>query len=210
MRNVKCEMTYLWVALLQGFNAGISPGSLSTLIIAQTLRHNLREGMKVAIAPILTDAPIVLASLFVLGNLQGRDGVLGVISLIGGAFLLKLAWDGVRTGPVELNMETAPPQSILRGMMVNALSPQPYLFWLTLLGPQLLAATRDGLWAVLAFLGIFYGLLVGLKLALAVIVSRLRGFMTGPVYVWTMRAMGVVLGYFAVTMLVDGWKLVFW
>ena len=116
----------------------------------------------------------------------------------------------MNAGRVELNMETAPPQSILRGMMVNALSPQPYLFWLTLLGPQLLAATRDGLWAVLAFLGIFYGLLVGLKLALAVIVSRLRGFMTGPVYVWTMRAMGVVLGYFAVTMLVDGWKLVFW
>jgi threonine/homoserine/homoserine lactone efflux protein len=101
------------------------------------------------------------------------------------------------------------PQSILRGMVVNALSPHPYLFWLTLLGPQLLAATRDGVWAVLAFLGIFYGLLVGLKLALAVIVSRLRGFMTGPVYVWTMRAMGALLGWFAVTMLMDGWKLVF-
>jgi len=55
-------MSYLWIALVQGFNAGISPGSLSTLIIAQTLRHNLREGMKVAIAPILTDAPIVAAS----------------------------------------------------------------------------------------------------------------------------------------------------
>jgi len=132
-----------------------------------------------------------------------------VISLIGGAFLLKLAWDGVRTGPVELNVEAVAPQSILRGMVVNALSPHPYLFWLTLLGPQLLAATRDGVWAVLAFLGIFYGLLVGLKLALAVIVSRLRSFMTGPVYVWTMRAMGALLGWFAVTMLMDGWKLVF-
>jgi threonine/homoserine/homoserine lactone efflux protein len=201
--------TYLWVALVQGFNAGISPGSLSTLIIAQTLRHNLREGMKVAIAPILTDTPIVLASLFVLGNLQGQNVVLGWISIVGGLFLAKLAWDGLRTQPVELDVNAAAaPQSILRGMVVNALSPQPYLFWMTLLGPQLLAAARDGFGAAAAFLAIFYGLLVGLKLALAVIVSRLRDFMKGAVYVWVMRAMGALLGWFAVNMLLDGWRMI--
>jgi threonine/homoserine/homoserine lactone efflux protein len=182
---------------------------LSTLIIAQTLRHNLREGMKVAIAPILTDTPIVLASLFVLGNLQGQNVVLGWISIVGGLFLAKLAWDGLRTKPVELDVNAAAaPQSILRGMVVNALSPQPYLFWMTLLGPQLLAAVRDGFWATAAFLAIFYGLLVGLKLALAVIVSRLRDFMKGAVYVWVMRAMGALLGWFAVNMLLDGWRMI--
>jgi len=46
-----------------GSAGGLSPGPTMTLVVAQTLRHGLREGLKVAIAPLLTDAPIVILAI---------------------------------------------------------------------------------------------------------------------------------------------------
>jgi threonine/homoserine/homoserine lactone efflux protein len=40
-----------------GLSAGVTPGPLLALVIAQTLTHGPREGGKVALAPLLTDAP---------------------------------------------------------------------------------------------------------------------------------------------------------
>ncbi len=52
-----------------GLSAGFAPGPLLTLVITQTLRHDIREGVKVAMAPLITDLPIILLSLLVLSRL---------------------------------------------------------------------------------------------------------------------------------------------
>jgi len=51
---------YFGKGTLLGLAAGFSPGPLTVLVIGETLRHGLRSGLQVAIAPILTDIPIIL------------------------------------------------------------------------------------------------------------------------------------------------------
>ena len=80
-------MTDLWSGLIFGLAAGVSPGPLLTLVVQQTMRHGVREGVKVTAVPVITDVPIVEATVVAVraGNLQGG---LGVISLAGAAFLV--------------------------------------------------------------------------------------------------------------------------
>lgn len=75
---------FLSTGTLLGLAAGFSPGPLLVLVISETLRHSVKEGVKVSIAPIITDTPILLVALFVLTQLSiflFRDGVklLGVL-----------------------------------------------------------------------------------------------------------------------------------
>ena len=48
--------------LLLGAPSGFAPGPMLLLIISETLRHGKHAGAKVACIPLLTDAPIVMAS----------------------------------------------------------------------------------------------------------------------------------------------------
>ena len=83
-------ITYLSAGVVLGLSAGFSPGPLMTLVISQTLRHGIREGVKVAVAPLVTDLPIILTATFVLTRLANYHAVLGSISLIGALFVLLL------------------------------------------------------------------------------------------------------------------------
>jgi len=55
---------HLFTGLMLGLTAGVAPGPLLTLVVSQTLRYGVREGIKIAIAPIFTDLPIILAALW--------------------------------------------------------------------------------------------------------------------------------------------------
>ena len=56
-------MTFLITGLTLGFAAVISPGPLMTLVITRTLERGLGAGLRVAIAPLLTDLPIIVVSM---------------------------------------------------------------------------------------------------------------------------------------------------
>jgi threonine/homoserine/homoserine lactone efflux protein len=66
------------------------------------------------------------------------------------------------------------PADLRRAVLVNALSPHPWLFWITVGGPLLVA---DGFASGAAFLAGFYATLVGAKVAIAGVVAagRRRG-----------------------------------
>ena len=53
-------MALVSAGLVYGLSAGFSPGPLMALVISQTLKHGIREGAKVAVAPLITDLPIIL------------------------------------------------------------------------------------------------------------------------------------------------------
>jgi len=74
-------LSSLLAGIVMGLTAGFSPGPLSTLVITQTLRHGLKEGVKVAVAPLMTDLPIIAASLLLLSRAAHNENILGVISL---------------------------------------------------------------------------------------------------------------------------------
>jgi len=189
--------------VLLGLSAGVAPGPLLALVVTQTLQHDVREGAKVAMAPLITDLPIILASLFVLSRLGDFHRLLGVISLTGGGYVLYLAWESIRTGPVTLEAATDRPRSIRKGAAINALNPHPYLFWGTVGAPFLVRSGGRGILAPLLFLLGFYLFLVGSKVFVAVVTGKSRTFLSNRGYIWTMRVLGCLLAGFAFFFLKD-------
>ncbi len=186
-----------------GFAAGLAPGPLLTLVIGQTVRHGPREGLKVAVAPLITDAPIVLGSVLILSRIAS-NALLGLVALAGGAFVAFLAAESLRTTRLETTGDGAPPRSWRQGAIVNALNPHPYLFWVTVGAPILVDAASSGPAGPIAFLAGFYICLVGSKVGIALGVGASRGALTGRAYPWIMRALGIVLAVFAILLVREG------
>ncbi|MEU3752385.1 LysE family transporter [Streptomyces olivoreticuli] len=172
------EELALGVAL--GFSAGISPGPLLALVLSGTLRGGLGVGLRVAAVPLITDLPVIILSVTVLSVLPGRAVSTG--GVIGGLFLAWLAASTIResrTAEIPAVREAAViraegRRTLRQGVLVNLLSPHPWVFWLTTGAPLLVAAWRDSPPGAGGFLLGFYALLVGSKAALALIVARAR------------------------------------
>jgi len=199
-------MTYLISGIVFGLSAGLSPGPLLTLVISETLKHGVREGVKVSIAPLLTDLPIIAVALLVLSRLSNAFAVLGVISLGGTVFLSYLGYKAVTFSGAGLDVGNLQPESLRKGVVANLLNPNPYVFWLTIGGPTVIKASADGVLSISLFVAAFYFLLVGSKIAVALAVERSRPFLKSKVYVYVNRGLGIVLFAFAALFVRDALK----
>jgi threonine/homoserine/homoserine lactone efflux protein len=197
-------VTFLISGSVFGLAGGFTPGPTSTLVIAQTLRFGLADGAKVAIAPALTDAPIIVLAVLLIGQLARVEPFLGGISLFGAAFLVYLALENLRVRGIELVDKNIEPRSLQKGVMTNLLNPHPYLFWFVIGAPTLLKAANARILAAVAFIIGLYTCLIGSKILLAVLVARSRSFLKSRAYVNVNRALGVALAVFAFLFLRDG------
>ena len=203
----ECRMiTALASGILLGLSCGLAPGPLMALVLAQALRHGAREGCKIALVPLLTDAPIILLALVLAARLAALPKWLGVLSVAGGAFVLYLAWDTFRAGRLDAEAVEVPSRSWLKGILINLLSPYPWIFWLTVGAATLAKSMAESCLAAAVFLGGFYFLLVGAKVLLAIAAARSRGFLAGRAYRTTMRTLGLLLVGFAVLLLREGFR----
>jgi len=188
-----------------GLAAGMAPGPLMTLAITQTVRHGLREGLLVAAAPLVTDVPIVLLLFFVLRELPGQ--VLGVLGMVGAFYALFLAYETARAESLGDAASGSAPASLRRGALANFLSPHPYLFWVTVGVPYVLAAHQRSALAPWGFIVGFYLLLVGSKAAVAALAGRYRNLLTGQIYPYLMRGLALALVIFAILLFREGLNL---
>lgn len=198
---------FLGIGILLGLSAGIAPGPLLMLVISETLRHGTRAGITVALAPIITDLPIIAASLLVLTRLAGYGSLLGGFSLVGSLFLCYTGYQTLRVTPVDLTLPGSENRSLAKGVLTNLLSPHPYLFWITVGTPLVYRTLERGPASLAAFLGGFYLCLVGSKVALAIGVGRSRTLLRGRLYLYSMRLLGLLLLLFGLLLLRDGISL---
>ena len=115
-------INFLAVGMILGLSAGFAPGPLLTLVISETLQHDIKSGIKVALAPIITDLPIIILTLFILSELSDFHSILGIISLTGGFFILFMGYQSYHAKGLELNLEEKKPKSLTGLSMVIALS----------------------------------------------------------------------------------------
>jgi threonine/homoserine/homoserine lactone efflux protein len=196
---------FLSAGILLGLSAGFAPGPLLAFVIAESLRHGGPAGVKASLAPIVTDIPIVVVTMFLLSRLSHSQEMLGGLSVIGGLFVLFLGWGHIRSRGLETDSEQPPPEHSLRkGAIINALSPHPYLFWLTVGGPITWRAMEQGILPASLFIGSFYFFLLGSKIAVAVAVGRSRRFLGGKVTRLAMRVLGLLLCLLGLALLRDG------
>lgn len=197
----------LLAGLTLGLSAGLNPGPLTTLVITSTLESGFRSGLRVAIAPLITDVPIILLSALVVRALP--DWAAMGLAVAGGCYLLYLAWKTItkaRTAeppkPGEARVRAS--EDFRRGALVNMLSPNPWLFWMTVGAPILLAAWQQNRLAAAAFLFGFYLLLVGGKVALAAVVAGARQHLNLTWYRRVFFISGALLGVLGILLIVQG------
>ncbi len=198
------ESNIIAAGITLGLSAGLSPGPLMTLVITETLKFNLAAGVKVAIAPLLTDAPILLFAVFVLAQLAHIDSVLGIISLTGAGFLAYLAYESMRFSGMTFQMQATNPHAIRKGVVANLLNPNPYMFWFAIGGPLMVSAYQQSWQTAFSFLALFYIMLIGAKISVAIIVNRSRRFLKSRSYIWIIRALGGMLALYALMFLLKG------
>lgn len=190
-----------------GLSAGFAPGPLLTLVISETLQHDYKSGAKVALAPIITDLPIIILTLFILSKLSNFHNILGGISLIGGLFILFMGYQSIRTKGVETNFNEIQIRSFAKGVLANALSPHPYLFWFSVGAPIMTKAISQNINAAMAFIISFYVFLVGSKILLAILIGKSKFLLSSNAYIFTIRFLGLVLCVLAIVLLHDGLNL---
>ncbi len=190
-----------------GLSAGFAPGPLTTLVITESLEHGVKNGLKVSLAPFFTDIPIILLSMFIMVSIAGSQQVLGGVSLVGGCFLLYLGFVNFRLKPVVVKTSNGKPKSLLKGVAANFLSPNPYLFWISVGGPILHQAD---MFSGTFFMVCFYGMLVPIKMGMAVVAGKSRAFLSGAIYIWLMRFLGFVLCCLSFILFLDGARFMGW
>ncbi|MBA3974649.1 MAG: hypothetical protein C0504_10585 [Candidatus Solibacter sp.] len=188
-----------------GLAAGISPGPILTLVVAQTIRHGRREGIKVSFAPLISDLPIVALSLYVLSRMRGAGPAMAAVSIAGAAFLIGLGIETMRAKAPGLGEPEGPPRSLSKAVVLNLLNPHVYLFWSTVGAPMVLKGWTGGAGQPAEFLGAFYACLIGSKVLVAVLLGRVRGLLSGRGYVYTLRALAAALFILAGILFRDGW-----
>lgn len=201
------SLPFLVSGILFGLVAGLLPGPLLTLVISETIRHNKKEGIKVASAPVLTDLPIILLSVFVLAELSNYHLVLGILSIAGALFIGYLAYESIMIKGLELNLENIKTQSLRKAVITNFLSPYPYLFWISIGAPSIIKGYKINLLSVIFFILGFYLLLVGSKVVVALIVDKSKFFLKSNAYVYIIKTLGVILLIFAALYIRDALKI---
>ena len=192
--------------VLLGFSAGLSPGPMLALVLAQTLRHGSREGCKVALTPLVTDPLIILVTLALASKLAQPGLLLGIVSIAGAVFVLYLTWESFNPVRQEPKALAEQPKSWLKGIVTNLLNPHPWVFWLTVGAAILAKAIAQGRLVAAAFLFGFYLFLVGSKMGVALLAGRSRDLLTGERYRIAMRVLAVLLGFFALLLFREGLK----
>ncbi len=200
------ELTFLFSGIVFGLSGGLSPGPLLTLVISETLKHGIKEGVKVALAPLITDLPIILVTISLLSRLSDTDSVIGTIFLCGAVFLAYLGYESLVFKGSDADIRLVKPQSLKKGIVANFLNPSPYLFWLSVGSPTLLKALKLNLFSAAGFIFCFYLFLVGSKILLAVIIGKSRAFLKSSHYILTVRFLGIILLIFAAYFFIIGLK----
>jgi len=187
-----------------GLSAGLSPGPLMALVISETLKRNIPAGARIAVAPLITDLPIIAASLGLLSILAHAMRLVGGIAILGGLYIVWLGYENIRFNGAFADTVPSAASQLRKGIVVNLLNPNPYVFWLTVGSPLILKAAQTSWSAVALFLSLFYGCLVGSKLVVAVAVGRSRQLLRSKAYIWLIRSLGALLMLFAAAFFREG------
>ena len=164
-------MLQLFQGIAYGFAGGIQPGPFQAYTISQTLRNGWRRTLPIALAPLISDPPIILLVLLVLSRIP--DSLRHALHLASGVFIIYLAYRAFSRWRGAITALSVPPEKSPRGLLqavvMNLISPGPYIYWSLVAGPAQLAGWQRSPRRGLAFLLGFYSAVVGTFAAIIVL-----------------------------------------
>ena len=189
---------YIVQGIVYGFAAAAQPGPFQTYLISQTLLRGWKKTLLAALAPLVSDGPIIALCLLVLS--QVPDWLERFLYIAGGLFILYLAYGAYQSWKnFDLQVpstDTETRQSLLKAALMNALSPGPYIFWSLVTGPILIRGWRETpLYGVSFMLGFYVTMILCLCTIIVVFGSARQ---LGP------RVSRTLLGVSAIALLCFG------
>jgi threonine/homoserine/homoserine lactone efflux protein len=142
------------------FAAAIQPGPLQAFLLTRVATIGWKRTLPACLSPLLSDGPIALVVLLLLGQLSAT--VQQLLRAAGGVLLLYLAWGAFRQWrtPSAPAPDSPAPRTLLQAALVNVLNPNPYLGWALVLGPSVVAAWHQHPANAVALVAAFYGTMV--------------------------------------------------
>ncbi len=197
-------LEYIIIGSTFGFTAAMQPGPLQTFLLTSVLQKGWRGTWPACFAPLLSDGPIVLFSLFLLKHMP--QAIMAWLQGAGGMLLLYFAWSGFRQWhrqtDLNANSGQAVPKTLLQATLINLLNPNPYLSWSLVLGPVLLNAWHIRHLNAWALLLSFYIVII-LGLAGTVLLFGLTGFLTTRVRRFLVLISSIILGLLGVYLIIS-------
>ena len=135
-------LSYLLQGLILGATAAAQPGPFQAFLLSLIARQGWRRTLPAALAPLISDGPILILVLFVLTRVP--EWMLSALQTAGGLSLLFLAWGAWRALRRAASTDAVAPgggpltTNVLKAALMNMLSPSPYLIWPTVAGPILI------------------------------------------------------------------------
>lgn len=163
----------MWLYIVQGigygFAAAVQPGPFQTYLISQTLTKGWKRTLSAALAPLISDGPIIALCLLLLSQVPAW--LQRLLYIAGGVFILCLAYGAYRAWK-NFDSDISSTQSgthhgVLKAALVNMLNPNPYIYWTLVTGPILLTGWREVPANGVGFLTGFY---VSILLSLSAII----------------------------------------
>jgi threonine/homoserine/homoserine lactone efflux protein len=157
----------LIIYLLQGailaLSATIMPGPYQVYLISRSLSVGWKRALPAAFAPLITDGPIIALVLLVLT--QAPHFFLNILRIAGGIFIgylasrIFLAFRNISDTDIKSSGNEGR-KSFLSAVILNALNPNPYIFWGVVGGPIVLLGWRESPHLGIGFFIGFYGTFV--------------------------------------------------
>lgn len=191
-----------------GIIEGIKPGPLLTTVIKETLTNGFRGGMRAASAPIFTDGPLIIISIFLAGWIATQPLILCCISLVGAVFLTRMGMECFSLDLPEIDSEEVDiSKSFMRGIITNLLNPSVYVFWFLVGGPIMATAADKEPIAPVAYALSFLISIVLVKITIAYSFSKAKGNISPKNYQLALRVCGVAMLLFAISFVYRAFEL---
>jgi threonine/homoserine/homoserine lactone efflux protein len=197
--------------VLAGLGLGLAlasaPGPVQAVLLAEAVRGGVGRGFRAMAGASLTFGLLLFALALGLSVAAPSEPVLRFLKVAGGALLIWLAIDGLRSGhavePATGERRTLHPA--LRGSLAIVLNPGAWLFLATAASSLFAAATEEAgtAGALLAALALMLGLAVGDGAVVLIGGLGLRRA-SERIGLWVRRVLAVILAGLGVWLIVNG------
>ena len=153
---------YIIFGISYALVAAVQPGPLFTYLLIQTISKGWKRTFPAVFAPVLSDLPVIVITLFILTKLPSI--LISFLQIGGGLFLLYLAagaaisWRSYQ--PVENPDPARDSSTLYAAIAVNLLNPNPYIGWTLVMGPLFLKGWGETRFNGIALIISFYTTMV--------------------------------------------------
>jgi len=194
----------IFAAITLGVIEGVKPGPLMAVVISETVIHNWKAGLKVALVPLLTDGPVIILSVILYDFLTVNNISQAIIGFLGSLILIWLGIDCFKKSNINLEEGISKENhSLKKGIITNMTNPNMYLYWILIGAPFLIDAYEINISYPFLFVIGFFAAFITLKLIIALLVDNSKDFLNTNGYKRLLQFSGLALFIFSGMFFVD-------